>query len=173
MYPCHVPKQQNEKLALSKSLYKFPVRSVIVQVSVSRLWVNRNNRTFDCRYNLDALQPICFLRSCIASLLRCMPRAVQITHRIESENVILSSDEVMMNVHWHYCHDTRNSDAGQSSIVQFDINTFGKPLIYLSLSTTHYCGFHTKRHSSYSIIYQVLRYALVSRSSLKFRNFSL
>ena len=82
-----------------KSLYKLLVRSVIVRVSVSRLLVNRNNRTFDCRYDLDALQPICFLRSCIASLLRCMPRAVQITHRIESENVILSSDEVMMNVH--------------------------------------------------------------------------
>ena len=62
-----------------KSLYKLLVRSVIVRVSVSRLLVNRNNRTFDCRYNLDALQPICFLRSCIASLLRCMPRAVQIT----------------------------------------------------------------------------------------------
>ena len=122
-----------------KSLYKLLVRSVIVRVSVSRLLVNRNNRTFDCRYNLDALQPICFLRSCIASLLRCMPRAVQITHRIESENVILSSDEVMMNVHWHYCHDTRNSDAGQSSIVKFDINTYLESHNYsfpLALRTT-------------------------------------
>ena len=131
---------QKEKNSLKqKSLQVSSAQCYCTSLSLQTFSINRNNRTFDCRYDLDALQPICFLRSCIASLLRCMPRAVQITHRIESENVILSSDEVMMNVHWHYCHDTRNSDAGQSSIVKFDINTYLESHNYsfpLALRTT-------------------------------------
>ena len=107
---------------------------------------------------------------CIFTPLHAPCRA---DNRIESENVILSSDEVMMNVHWHYCHDTRNSDAGQSSIVQFDINT------YLE---SHYCSFPLALRTtvafalgaillfSYSCIfialtgYFILRKALLSRT---------
>ena len=62
-----------------KSLQVSSAQFYCTSLSLQTFSINRNNRTFDCRYNLDALQPICFLRSCIASLLRCMPRAVQIT----------------------------------------------------------------------------------------------